>query len=298
MLPGYLLRDGATSAILFAAAILIFLIALPEGLFGLGARVLAPVAARLPRFGTGRTAAAPVAARAVDRRAPVDPAPGAAVLEVEDLEVRFGDFVALSEVNLTVRAATVHAVVGPNGAGKTTLLNTVSGLYVPSRGETRLFGRPTTGLDAVGIRDRGVIRTFQTPTIVPDLDVVDNVKLGLDADHNGSTVIDMLGRVATAKRERMLDEYAYWALDAVGIPGHRRHVQAGGLDLSEQKRVELARGLVGSGTILLLDEPTAGLSVGEMENSVTSWSTCASASTSRCWSSPTTSASSRGSPTR
>lgn len=269
VLPGYLLRDGEISAVLFAAAILVFLIALPGGLYGLGARLLAPLGALLPRRRKAEPdtdrAPAPHAPARAERRPPPGHRADAPALEVQGLEMRFGDFVALSEVDLTVRPATVHAVVGPNGAGKTTLLNAISGLYTPTQGEVRLFGSPIRGLDPIAVRDHGVIRTFQTPTVVPDLDVVDNVKLGLDADHPSALWRHLLGPVATARRERMLDEQAHWALDAVGIAAERRRSQVGGLDLSEQKRVELARGLAGQGVMLLLDEPTAGLSVGEME---------------------------------
>ena len=188
-----------------------------------------------------------------------------ASLEIRDLEVRFDDFVALSGVNITVAPHTVHAVVGPNGAGKTTLLNTVSGLYRPSKGMVLLAGERIDVLAPHQIRQRGVVRTFQTPTVVPDLDVIDNVKLGLDSDDHGSVFADLLGGVATGRRERIREGRARWALDAVGIPADRWRRQVKGLDLSEQKRVELARGLVSRSRLLLLDEPTAGLSVKEMD---------------------------------
>ncbi len=300
VLPGYFLRDGHTSAVLFAAALLIFLVLLPEGLFGLAQRFGATVLRRVrprPTSSSGVVStAAPepdgdgdrtAKATAATDQAATDPAakdPAAAdhalaappgwsgdddqdgtPLEIRDLEVRFDDFVALSGVNITVAPNTVHAVVGPNGAGKTTLLNTVSGLYRPSQGTVLLAGERIDVLAPHEIRRRGVVRTFQTPTVVPDLDVIDNVKLGLDSDDHGSVFTDLLGGVATGRRERIREGRARWALDAVGIPADRWRRQVKGLDLSEQKRVELARGLVSRSRLLLLDEPTAGLSVKEMD---------------------------------
>lgn len=283
VVPGYFLRDGHTSAVLFAAILLIFLILLPEGLYGLGQRAFgwikrvlriswpvrrqhSEIVAADPdaEVKSGSGASRLSTATGVDRSGaagePVGPA-----LEIDDVRVQFGDFVALDEVSITVQRGSVHAIVGPNGAGKTTLLNAVSGLYVPARGDIRLLGESTKGLLPHQIRKRGVIRTFQTPAIVPDLDVLENVKLGLDADEKGTFWTDLLGPLATRKRERALEAEAHWALDAVGIPRSRRKLMVKGLDLSEQKRVELARGLVGHAKILLLDEPTAGLSVAEMD---------------------------------
>ena len=294
VLPGYFLRDGHSSAVLFAAALLIFLILLPEGLFGLAqrfgavllnrvrrAKAAAPVAANdakpegdadggpeqdadAERTAAGRTAV-PAGPALITPDWSIDENDEGASLEIRDLEVRFDDFVALSGVNITVAPHTVHAVVGPNGAGKTTLLNTVSGLYRPSQGMVLLAGERIDVLAPHQIRQRGVVRTFQTPTVVPDLDVIDNVKLGLDSDDHGSVFADLLGGVATGRRERIREGRARWALDAVGIPADRWRRQVKGLDLSEQKRVELARGLVSRSRLLLLDEPTAGLSVKEMD---------------------------------
>jgi ABC-type branched-subunit amino acid transport system ATPase component len=167
---------------------------------------------------------------------------------------------------VTVRRGSVHAIVGPNGAGKTTLLNTISGVYTPASGDIRLDGRSTRGLRPYDIRNRGVMRTFQNPTVVPDLSVLDNVKLGLDTDRRRSVLVDLAGRLATGKSENSLAAAARWALRAVGVAPDVDGRYVKGLDLSGQKRVELARGLVGQGRILLLDEPTAGLSVGEMDS--------------------------------
>ncbi|GGL94751.1 branched-chain amino acid ABC transporter ATP-binding protein/permease [Nakamurella endophytica] len=276
ILPGYLLRDGHVSAVVFAAVLLVFLILLPEGIYGLVHRWATVLGRTVPglsaaalrsrsRWATaGRAGPRPPAETPPDRRSSGSDTGGLA-LEVDGLQVRFGDFVALSQVDVRIESGSVHAIVGPNGAGKTTLLNTVCGLYLPSQGDIRIFGSSIRGVKPHRIRDRGVVRTFQTPAIVPDLDVVANVKLGLDTDLKGSLWTDLLGPLATGGRERVLESRAQWALDAVGIAARRRGMLARNLDLSEQKRVELARGLVGQGRLLLLDEPTAGLSADEMQ---------------------------------
>ena len=281
VVPGYYLREGNTSAILFAGMLLVFLVLLPEGFYGLLQRAFVPVVGLvrpiLPkramktelaqadaegeadlRGATSRLSANTAVARSVESG-------DGPLLEIDDLRVQFGDFVALDDVSIKVQRGSIHAIIGPNGAGKTTLLNAVSGLYAAAKGDITLEGTPIKGLAPHEIRKRGVIRTFQTPAIVPDLDVLENVKLGLDADERSSFLVDLIGRLVTGRRERALEAEAHWALDAVGITRSRRGQMAKGLDLSEQKRVELARGLVGHGRILLLDEPTAGLSVAETD---------------------------------
>jgi branched-chain amino acid transport system permease protein len=263
VLPTYYLRSGAQSAIAFAAILLVFLILLPDGISGLAIDGWRFVRRRIRR--RGRTVAdvvGPVERPVVEET----PGTGEVALEVEDLVVRFGDFTALDGVDVTVRRGSVHAIVGPNGAGKTTLLNTISGVYTPASGDIRLDGRSTLGLRPYDIRNRGVMRTFQNPTVVPDLSVLDNVKLGLDTDRRHSVLLDIAGRLATGKSENALAAAARWALRAVGVAPDADGRYVKGLDLSGQKRVELARGLVGQGRILLLDEPTAGLSVGEMDS--------------------------------
>jgi branched-chain amino acid transport system permease protein len=275
ILPGYFLRDGHVSALIFAGVLLVFLVALPEGLYGLGQRLGGMIVALARRRGRADPGAV------IPDEAPANPEAGAGsggrqrreipdsdagpVLETIGLEVKFGDFVALSDVNLRVRTGGIHAVIGPNGAGKTTLLNAISGLYAASAGDIRFGGESIEGLRPFQIRRRGVVRTFQTPAIVPDLDVIDNVKIGLDADERHSMWADLIGRPLTGRRERALQAEAHWALDAVGIPASRHGMLAKSLDLSEQKRVEIARGLVGHARLLLLDEPTAGLSVAQMD---------------------------------
>jgi branched-chain amino acid transport system permease protein len=262
VLPTYYLRGGAESAIAFAAVLLVFLILLPDGIAGLGLDGWRALRRRL-------RPSRPAGDLPVERPAPIEGEPlpaGVPALEVSGLAVRFGDFQALDGVDVTVRPGSVHAIVGPNGAGKTTLLNTVSGVYAPAAGDIRLYGRSIVGLRPAQIRAAGVMRTFQNPTVVPDLSVLDNVKLGLDTDRRHSVLRDLGGWLATRAAERGLAGAARWALRAVGVGADSEDRYVKGLDLSGQKRVELARGLVGQGRMLLLDEPTAGLSVAEMDS--------------------------------
>jgi branched-chain amino acid transport system permease protein len=273
ILPGYFLRDGHVSSILSAAVLLIFLILLPEGIYGVLQRVGAFIARQFPWLRRRRAGGAPASASAPTepvRLRRVDDAAnattGATALDISRVEVRFAEFVALSDVTLRVGVGSIHAIVGPNGAGKTTLLNAISALIPLSAGNISFFGERADGATPHEIRRRGVARTFQTPAIVPDLSVLDNVKLGLDSDEGGSFWADVAGPLATRRKERVLEAEAGWALDAVNIAPARRTLLGRNLDLSEQKRVELARGLAARARLLLLDEPTAGLSSAEMEH--------------------------------
>jgi branched-chain amino acid transport system ATP-binding protein len=181
----------------------------------------------------------------------------ACALAVHDLTRDFGGLRALDRVSLEVGEGERRVILGPNGAGKTTLFNLVTGLLGPTAGRIRLFGCDVTGLRAPARARLGLGRTFQITTLFPKLSVLDNVLLavqGIDparfALHRPRTSYPRLG----ARAERLLED---WGL------ADRRDVPARSLSYGEQRQVELVVALATRPRVLLLDEPTAGLSPAE-----------------------------------
>ena len=246
--------------IAYGAGLLAFSVFLPEGLAG-------AIAAVDERRRERRLHAAAGAMPATREAAPA-PMAGAAVtgiaLSVEAVERRFGGVRALDGASLTVRPGTLHAIVGPNGSGKTTLLNVVSGFYGLSGGRIRLDGRDTAGLGPTAIARLAVMRTFQTPKLLGERTVLENVRFGAYARERASGLALALRLPAARAEGRQLDAEAMDWLRLVGL-AHRAHERAALLPHGQQRLVEIARALMGRPRLLLLDEPAAGLSLNELD---------------------------------
>jgi branched-chain amino acid transport system permease protein len=264
VVPQQYLGGGSDVTLAFTAVTLLFLILFPQGLYGLFASLTghATVGGLLARLRGPAQPVVPPASSALRRHHDDGPQ---TLLAVQDLTVAFGSFVALSEVSMQVGRGEFHAVIGPNGAGKTTLLNALSGLVPPVSGRVELAGKDVTGAAPRHLRDAGVSRTFQTPSLVPDLSVLDNVTLGMQPQHRMKLLRDLAGPLTRRRSEADLTLRAHQALDAVGLDPARRGVDARELTLSEQKHVEIARAVASDARLVLLDEPTAGLSHAEIE---------------------------------
>lgn len=174
---------------------------------------------------------------------------GEVVLSLRNLLVRFGGNTVLHDVDLDVGTG-FTGLLGPNGAGKTTIFNAVTGYVTPQSGTVALGGADITGVRATTVAKRGIARTFQTPRLVLDLPVFANVLLGLDG--RGT----LRGRAARARTTEIID--------AFGLGGLARK-QAGDVPLASQKVVEVARAFVSAPTLVLLDEPAAGLSAADVD---------------------------------
>ena len=211
--------------------------------------------------------------RRAARAGPVtdEPAAGAslhaiqgAALEVSAVSKRFGGIAALSDVSLSLQPGSVHAIVGPNGSGKTTLLNLISGYYPIDGGRITIGDQDVAGRDAGHLARIGVRRTFQTPKLIHDLDVLENVMLGAFSDEKSSLASIACGLPGARREAAARQAEAMRYLQFVGL--HKRaHDPAGEVPHGQQRLVEIARALVGRPSLLLLDEPAAGLSLDELD---------------------------------
>jgi branched-chain amino acid transport system ATP-binding protein len=178
------------------------------------------------------------------------------VLHVADVHKSFGGVHALSDIDLQVKAGTTHAVIGPNGAGKSTLLNVCIGRLAPDTGAVVFDGQVITGKQPHEINQMGVVRVFQTPEIFPDLTLLQNVMVPAFAKRDGSFRLNAMQLVSN--RIEIRDEAMHW-LEDVGLASQKDAIAAT-LSRGDKRRLELAMGLVQRPRLLLLDEPTAGMS--------------------------------------
>ncbi|MBI2160872.1 MAG: ABC transporter ATP-binding protein [Candidatus Rokubacteria bacterium] len=178
------------------------------------------------------------------------------VLAVEGVSKSFGALAALTDVSLSVRQGEVFSVIGPNGAGKSTLFNVVSGLYAPTAGRVSFLGREITGLAPETINRLGVAKTFQITNIFPEISVGENVSV---ASQSRAAVS---GRLASLWRRADVEARVTELLEAFGLTAKRDEL-AENLSHGEQRYLEICLALATEPTLLLLDEPTAGMTPGE-----------------------------------
>jgi branched-chain amino acid transport system ATP-binding protein len=185
-----------------------------------------------------------------------------ALLETRDLTMVFGGLVAVRGVNLAVAAGEVRGIIGPNGSGKTTLLNLVSGIYRPADGQIHFAGQRVDGQSPAALVRRGIARTFQNIRLFPQLTVLDNVKVAKYCRTRAGLLGAFLSVGGARSEERRVEAEARQALEFVGL-AHRAHERPGDLPYGQQRLVEMARALATEPRLLLLDEPAAGMSLGE-----------------------------------
>jgi branched-chain amino acid transport system ATP-binding protein len=180
-----------------------------------------------------------------------------AMLETHDLVVRFGGLVALNGVNFKINRGELRALIGPNGAGKTTLFNAITGLVKPAQGRVMFEGRDIVSLPPHKICRLGVSRSFQLTSIFPELSVLENVWLGLNAGQR--VPWNPLTRASSKDSQDRVESLC----QTVGLAGKMEDL-AGNLSYGDQKLLELAIALTLEPRLLLLDEPTQGVSPHEV----------------------------------
>ncbi|MEM9784044.1 MAG: ABC transporter ATP-binding protein [Pseudomonadota bacterium] len=186
------------------------------------------------------------------------------ILEVRNVNKSFGGLRALNEVNLSVQEGMVHAIIGPNGAGKSTLLNCFVGRLTPDTGTVQFDGRSLLGLKPHEINQTGVARVFQTPEIFQELTILENVMIPAFAKRDGAFAMNAWGGVLG---ESSIMRQALNTLEEMRLD-HMKDVQAGQLSRGDKRRLELAMCLVQQPKLLLLDEPTAGMSRADTNNTI------------------------------
>lgn len=192
---------------------------------------------------------------------------GQATLVARDLTLRFGGLTAVNAVNMEVQAGTVHALIGPNGAGKSSLLNVVSGFYAATSGEVEVFGSKVGGLPPYALARQGIARTFQNTELFGQMTVLENVLVG-QHPHFRATFLETVLRLPRFRREeRAALAEAKRLLAFVGLSAFAGE-EARNLPFGHQRRLEIARALALRPKLLLLDEPAAGLTHGEIEDLV------------------------------
>ena len=187
-----------------------------------------------------------------------------AILKVCAVNKSFSGLRALNDVNLNVEQGSVHAIIGPNGAGKSTLLNCFVGRLTPDTGTVDFDGKSLLGLKPHQINQAGVARVFQTPEIFGDLSLLENVMVPTFARRDGAFRVNAWHR---SDGQADIRDKAEGMLEEVGL-GDVRHVMAATLSRSDKRRLELAMCLVQDPRLLLLDEPTAGMSRADTNNTI------------------------------
>ncbi len=190
---------------------------------------------------------------------------GVDCLDARGLTVAFGGLVAVDNVDATIKAGTIHALIGPNGAGKSTFINAVSGIYRVDAGTIEFLGRDTTRLKSHQLARGGRARTLQNTELFAEMTVLENVLVAFHKNYKAG-IFSTLCRLPSSRREeRKFQDAALAILDYVGL-AEFAHEKAKNLPFGHQRRVEIGRALALSPSLLLLDEPAAGLTHTEIED--------------------------------
>ena len=191
------------------------------------------------------------------------------VLEARHLGIDFGGLTAVDEFNLTIGKTEIAGLIGPNGAGKTTVFNLLTKVYQPTRGTILLNGKDTSRMNTVQVNKAGIARTFQNIRLFNELTVEDNVRVGLHHELNSNVFADIFRLPQHWSSEKKAHEKTMELLSIFDMTDLAEH-KAGSLPYGAQRRLEIVRALATNPSLLLLDEPAAGMNPSEtaelMEN--------------------------------
>jgi ABC-type branched-subunit amino acid transport system ATPase component/ABC-type branched-subunit amino acid transport system permease subunit len=261
LLPELLRGTAEYKDFLTGLLLVLLLIFLPNGLVGLARR----------RLGNSRKPAVPPSGAAVISHtiagATLPPRPRAGdkpMLELKNISVNFGGLRALQNVDLILGYDEILAIIGPNGAGKTTLFNLISGIYRPSEGHILFEGKDITALSPHARARLGIARTFQNLDLFGEMSVFDNVRLGAHTRLRSSLLQSALHTSSERAQESEFREVAFDLLKFVGLEAYADQ-EAKSLAFGHQRLLEIARALALAPSVILLDEPAAGLNSSEID---------------------------------
>ena len=186
------------------------------------------------------------------------------MLECKNLGIQFGGLKAVDSFNLNIEKGMLYGLIGPNGAGKTTVFNLLTGVYKPTTGTIRLDGKLINGKTPTQINNMGIARTFQNIRLFSNMSVLDNVKVALHEKVKYPLLASMTHIFSFNKKEKEMDELATDILKVFSLDD-KSDTLSGNLPYGEQRKLEIARALATSPSLLLLDEPAAGMNPNETE---------------------------------
>ncbi|HEY0523067.1 MAG TPA: branched-chain amino acid ABC transporter ATP-binding protein/permease [Stellaceae bacterium] len=255
VLPEFAAPLVAWSTFFYAALLLLIVLAAPGGI-----AALLDFKNRKPLESNRAIVPRPALLPEIFSRSDV---PSSAAIALRNVTLSFGGVRAIDDLSLEIRPGQVHGLIGPNGSGKTTTLNVIGGYYRPQAGDVRLDGQPfEAGVPRLRA-GRGIARTFQTPRLIGEASVLQNVMVGGSLTGRASFGEALLALPRHRRDEALLRAEAIGALRVVGLET-LADVRADRLQHSELRFVEIARALMIRPRFLLLDEPAAGLSTGEI----------------------------------
>lgn len=184
------------------------------------------------------------------------------VLDVRNLGIDFGGLTAVDGFTMSIGPTEISGLIGPNGAGKTTIFNLLTSVYQPTRGSILLNGVDTKGMTTAKVNRLGIARTFQNIRLFSEMTALDNVKVGMHNSIKCSFLSSLLWLPPYYKAERGANERAMELLDFMGLTDVA-NVKAGALPYGVQRRLEIVRALATNPSIVLLDEPAAGMNPSE-----------------------------------
>ena len=186
------------------------------------------------------------------------------LLEVNALGISFGGLKAVDQFHISIDKKELYGLIGPNGAGKTTVFNLLTGVYQPNTGEILLNGKNIVGSSCIEINKKGIARTFQNIRLFDKLTVLDNVKAGFFQENSYSFLEGILRLPRYFQKEKEMSDRALDLLSVFHLEEHALDL-AGNLPYGKQRKLEIARALATNPSLLLLDEPAAGMNPNETE---------------------------------